>query len=406
MSVLRGRCLPVPDVTVELGSFTGLTLDDPFLGRLDENPLDGGIAFEEIPQSVVSVSTSRGRNRDLERTNAGQVSVVLRNFDRFFDPQVGNEFSRFVVPRRPVRVKAEGSAVFTGFIDDWDFTYSPGGDSVASFQGSDAFSIFARNINAGGSAPSELTGARLNRVLNQLTVDWPAGERDIEDGNSTLGAGVLVDNVLSYISDTIETSEQGLVFMSKDGRVAFRERLIEPVGSAVMFTDGGVGIPYEDVRISYGTDLMVNQAVVVFPGGTAVSEDLTSQVTYGITERTLETELSNLAQAEAIANYLIARYSEPEYRIEAVTVNLRALTPSQVDEVLGLELGDQADIVFTPNGVGAAIALRNRVIGVAHDVGVLEHRVTFNFEQLPFSFFLLDDATFGRLDDDAGVLGF
>jgi hypothetical protein len=75
-------------------------------------------------------------------------------------------------------------------------------------------------------------------------------------------------------------------------------------------------------------------------------------------------------------------------------------------EVLGLELGDQADIVFTPNRVGAPISLRNRVIGVAHDVGILEHRVTFNFEELPFAFFLLDDATFGRLDDDAGVLGF
>ena len=406
MSVRLGRCLRVPDVTVELGSFTGFTLDDPVLGLLDTGILDGAIAFEEIPQGVVSVSTSRGRNRDLERTNAGQVSVSLRNQDRFFDPQGDSDFTRFVVPRRPVRVRAEGSAVFTGFIDDWDFTYSPGGDSVASFRGSDGFGIFARNLNAGGSAVEELTGARLNRVLNQLTVNWPAGERDIEDGNSTLAAGVLEENVLSYMGEVIEGSEQGLVFMSKDGKVAFRERLIEPAGSAVTFTDNGPGIPYEDVRISYGTDLMVNQAVVTFPGGTAVSEDLTSQVTYGITERTLDTQLSSLAQAEAIADYLIARYAEPEYRIEGVTVNLRALTPEQVDEVLSLELGDQADIVFTPNRVGPAIALRNRVIGVSHDVGILEHRVTFNFEQLPFSFFLLDDPTFGRLDDDAAVLGF
>jgi hypothetical protein len=396
----------VPDVSVELGSFTGLTLDDPVLGRLDENPLDGAIAFEEIPQGVVSVSVSRGRNRDLERTNAGSLSVSLRNQDRFFDPRSENPFTRFVVPRRPVRVLAEGSAVFTGFIDDWSFNYEPGGESVASFQASDAFSIFARNLNGGGAAPEELTGARVNRVLNQLSVNWPAGERDIEDGNSTLAAGVIEDNTLNYLGEVVEASEQGLLFMSKDGKVAFRERLIEPTTSAVMFTDGGVGIPYEGVQISFGTDLMVNQAVVVFPGGTAVSEDLTSQVTFGITERTLETELSSLAQAEAIADYLISRYSEPEYRIEAVTVNLRALTPAQVDEVLSLELGDQADIVFTPNGIGQAIALRNRVIGVAHDVGILEHRVTFNFEQLPFSFFLLDDPTFGKLDDDAGVLGF
>jgi hypothetical protein len=396
----------VPETTVELGSFTGLTLDDPVLGTLDDNVLDGGIAFEEIPQGVVSVSTSRGRNRDLERTNAGSVSVSLRNQDRFFDPLGGSLFERYVVPRKPVRVLAEGSAVFTGFVDDWSFTYSPGGDSVASFSGSDGFGIFARNLNAGGSAVEELTGARLNRVLDQATVNWPAGERDIEDGNSTLAAGVLDDNALNYMSNVVEGSEQGLVFMTKDGRVAFRERLIQPVTSAVVFTDNGQGIPYEDVQISYGTDLMVNEAVVTFPGGTATASDATSQVTYGITERTLDTQLSSLAQAEAIADYLIARYSEPEYRIGSVTVNLRALTSEQVDDVLGLELGDQADIVFTPNRVGEAIALRNRVIGVSHDVGILEHRVTFNFEELPFSFFILDDATFGRLDDDAGVLGF
>jgi hypothetical protein len=50
--------------------------------------------------------------------------------------------------------------------------------------------------------------------------------------------------------------------------------------------------------------------------------------------------------------------------------------------------------------------LRNRIIGISHDVTVSEHFITFNFESLPFTFFILDDATFGILDDDAGVLGF
>jgi hypothetical protein len=398
--------LPV-ETTVELGAFNGLTLDDPVLGLLDANPLDGGIDFALIPQGLFSVSTSRGRNRDLERTNAGQVSVSLRNQDRFFDPlNFDSPFQSAILPRRPVRVKVDGLPVFQGFVDDWDFTYSPGGDSVASFSGSDGFGIFARNINAGGSAVEELTGARLNRVLDQATVNWPAGERDIEDGNSTLAAGDITDNALNYMSSLVEASEQGLVFMSKDGKVAFRERLIEPAASAVEFTDNGPGIPYEDVRISYGTDLMVNQAVVTYPGGTATASDATSQVTYGITERTLDTGLSSEVQAQAIADYVVARYSVPEYRIESVTVNLRALSSVQVADVLSLEIGDQADIVFTPNRVGAAIALRNRVIGISHDVGILEHRVTLNFEELPFTFFILDDAEFGRLDDDAGVLGF
>ena len=397
----------MPNVTVELGSFTGLTLDDPVLGKLDENPLDGAISFEAVTDSVFSVSTTRGRNRDLERTNAGSLAVSLRNQGRAFDPQnPASPFSRFVVPRRPVKVSANGDAIFTGQIDDWSFTYSPGGDSVASFQASDAFAIFARNLNGGSAAVEELTGARLNRVLDQAEVNWPSGERDIETGNSTLAADTLEDNTLGYISNVIEASEQGLVFITKDGKVAFRERLFAQVSNAVRFSDSGPGIRYEDVAISFGTDLMVNQAVVEYPGGTVIAEDLTSQVTFGITERTLKTELSSEAQAQAIADYLIERYSTPEYRVQSVTVNIRGMSEAEADDVLSLELGDQADIVFRPNGIGQAIALRNRVIGIAHDVGIDDHRVTFNFEELPFEFFILDDAVFGKLDDDAGVLGF
>jgi hypothetical protein len=397
----------VPETSVEIGAFTGLTLDDPVLGKLDENPLDGGISFEEIQQGLFGVSVARGRSRDLERTNAGSLSVSLHNQDRFFDPlNTSSAFNQYVVPRRPIRVSTEGTAVFQGFIDDWSFSYSPGGDSSASINGSDAFSVFARNLNAEAAAPEELTGARLNRVLDQVRVNWPAPERDIEDGNSTLAAGTVTDNALGYMQSVIEESEQGLLFMSKDGKVAFRERLISPITDSVVFTDNGPGIPYEDIQISYGSDQMVNQAIVEFPGGTAISEDLTSQVTYGIIEKTISTELSTLAQAEAIADYVISRYAEPEYRIASVTINLRALTSSQVTEVLGLELGDQADVVFTPNSIGAAISLRNRIIGIAHDIAISEHRITLNFEQLPFAFFLLDDSTFGKLDDDAGVLGF
>jgi len=120
----------------------------------------------------------------------------------------------------------------------------------------------------------------------------------------------------------------------------------------------------------------------------------------------VDTLLSSVPQLEALADYIVFRYGVPEYRIERVTVNLNRLGQAETDEVLGLELGDQAGVVFQPPGPGGPVALRNRIIGIAHDVGLSEHLVTFNFESLPFVFFILDDATFGKLDDDAGVLGF
>jgi hypothetical protein len=206
--------------------------------------------------------------------------------------------------------------------------------------------------------------------------------------------------------DVIETSEQGLLFMTKDGRVGFRERLIQPQEGAIRFSDSGQGIPYIAVETTFGTDLMVNQVVVEFPGGVVSAENQQSQVVFGITEKTLSTQLASEAQAIGLADYIVRRYGYPDFRIANVTVDLRALSESQVEDLLGLELGDQADLVFTPNGFGRQIALRNRVIGLSHDVGIDRHTMSFAFEDLPFDFFVLDDGVFGKLDNTDGVLGF
>jgi hypothetical protein len=256
------------------------------------------------------------------------------------------------------------------------------------------------------AAPIEFTGARLNRVLDQVRVSFPSPGRDIDIGNSLLAAGDIEGNTLSYMLDVIETSEQGLVFMTKDGRVGFRERLLQPREGAVQFVDFGEGIPYVAVETTFGTDLMVNLAVVEFPGGVVASENRQSQVVYGITEKTLGTQVANETRARELANYIVRRYGLPDFRVAKLTVNLRALSSSQIEDLLELELGDQADLVFTPNGFGRQIALRNRVIGISHDVGIDRHTMSFAFEDLPFEFFVLDDADTGKLDNTDGVLGF
>lgn len=391
--------------TVELGAFTGLTLDDPILGQLDNNPLDGGIAFEDVTQYVTNVSLSRGKGRDLEQVSAGQLSVAFRNEGRDFDPSTSGPLTTYVVPRKPVRVKAEGTPVFTGFVDDWNFNYSMGGLAVASIEGSDGFSLLARQQNGGGSAIEEGSGARVERVLDQSTVQWGTAIRDISTGQTTLEAGLLEGNALQYLQK-VAVSESSLLFVAKDGALTFVERLIQPTTDATTFTDNGPGIPYEDIAVSYGTEELANRAVVTSSAGTAITVNATSQVTFGITERDIDTLLSSTAQLEALADYIVFRYGVPEYRIERVSVNLNRLTTGEVTEVLALELGDQADVVFNPPGGGDSIALRNRVIGISHDVTLSEHLVSFNFESLPFDFFILDSATFGKLDDDAGVLGF
>jgi hypothetical protein len=272
-------------------------------------------------------------------------------------------------------------------------------------EGSDAFSVFARNVNGGGSAVSESSGDRLERVLDQAEVNWTGG-RDIDTGQSTLAAGVLEGNALQYMSDVVEQSELGLLFMSADGDVAFRSRLLATTGSAVGFADDGSGIPFSSVEVEFGSEDLVNRAIITGPSGTAIAEDTASQIKYGITAEEIETQVSTLAQQESIADFLIQKYSEPELRVQAITVDMQAMSAAQQSDVLGLEIGDQVDFLFTPNGIPPAISVRSRIIGVSHDVGLDSHFVSFNLEKLPFQFFVLNSAEFGKLDETDVVLGF
>jgi hypothetical protein len=389
---------------VEIGTFTGLTLDDPVLGTLNLNPLDGDINFERVPKGVTSVSVTRGRDKDVGRTSAGSLSVGLRNEDRFFDPLVG-KYKRRTQPRLPIRVRFGGFPIFFGYVDDWNYSYDPSGDSTANVVATDTFSRFSRQVNAGGSVVEEATGARLNEVLDQLTVNY-IGPRDIDTGNSILAAGNLgTDGALNYMLEIVEQSEQGLVFIGKDGTFTFRERLLATVGTPVRFGNTG-GIPFVGLEIEYGSEDLVNQAIVSGPNGTAIREDLTSQATYGITALQIDTQLASFAGQEGLAEFIIQRYSEPEYRFRSLTTNLRGLSNAQIAEVLQIEIGDQVDVVFTPNNIPPAVSIRNRIIGVSHNIGIDTHLVTFNFEKLPFTFFVLDDPTFGKLDEADVVLGF
>jgi hypothetical protein len=110
------------------------------------------------------------------------------------------------------------------------------------------------------------------------------------------------------------------------------------------------GIPFSSLEIEFGSEDLVNQAIVTGPNGTAISEDLTSQVTYGITALEIDTQLATLAGQEGLADFMIQRFSEPEYRFRSLTCNLRALSPAQVDAVLSIDMGDQVDVCLRLTG--------------------------------------------------------
>ena len=399
-------------LSVELGLSKAFTLDDPVAGVIGSTEFTiGGVSFEDITDRVRSVSIGRGKNRDLDRFNAGVLSVELNNEDRAFDPlYTSSPFAGNIVPRRDIRVLSPGSAVqYVGKITDWNFSFEPNGRQLASLQAADGLTFFAQQDLTPGTAIAQLTGARVNAVLSQASVDWPVADRDIDAGNSQLGTDVFDGNVLAYLQK-VEQSEGGLFFIDKLGRVAFRDRLTTPtVDNVTVFADDGSGIPFAPAALDYGTEQLHNQVTVTSPSSTAVANDALSQTRYGIAAISVDTLIDDADTVEGLAELLLSRFKEPQLRFQQIRVDVDNISSAQRTTVFGLEIGDVLQVKITPGNppVGSQIERYGQLISIAHEVTPDEHVITFGLGSLQTSLFVIGDAEFGTIGVDApGVLGF
>lgn len=391
--------------TVEIGSVRGIVLDSAEYGVLDTDRL-GGLAFTDVTSRVQSVSLARGKNRDLERFSAGTMQATFTNEDRFFDPIVGTAID--VVPGAPVKVSVDGTATYYGRINDWGFDYQTTGRSRATIEAADDFQQLAKQaILSSTTPPVETTGARISRVLDMFTVDWPADRRAIDTGDNTVAAQTFAgENALEYLQ-LINQSEQGQLFIGKNGDLVFRDANAAAPSSTglVTFADDGSGITYSNTTLDYGTELLYNRAIVTSPAGTAIDTDTLSQSFYGVIEREVETLLATQTELDEVAAYITTRYSEPELRFSSIRVDLDQVTAGQRATVIGLEIGDVVRVKFTPNQVGSQIDRYNQIIKIQHDIAPTQHIVTFGFDSLDVTPLVLDDTIFGTIDT-TNVLGF
>ena len=377
-------------------------LDDAFYGILDApQTILGGAIYQDVTPKVVQYSISRGKSRQLDRFQAGKVDVTLDNNDRIFDPlYLTSPYAGQIIPKRSLRVTSNDIIQSETVIDDWDLSYEPSGNSYAIIKSSDAFAQFANQSLSGGTATAQQTGERVTAILQNSGVQWPLDRIDAETGQQALQADVIEDgtNALSYLQIVTE-SEPGLLFVSKSGDVRFLDRNAESAGTPIIFTDDGTGIPYQNLSVVYGAELLYNEVVVTRDnGGTATASDITSQNQYGIQNLTRSNlPLDNDTSAQNLADYLITQYSEPEYRFEAIEIEIIDLDDATQTSILDLELGDFVRVKFTPNNVPPQIDRYAEVIRIAQRVTETSHKVTLGLGSTDGEFWRLSDLVFGRL---------
>lgn len=266
-----------------------------------------------------------------------------------------------------------------------------------------------------GAAPwaDDTTGARVARILD--LVGWPAGDRSIETGASTLGAvrDLTGDAALDHLL-TVEDTEQGRFFISGAGVATFYDRNHETSTSAVAeFSDDEIA----DLTFDYNDSNITNDMTVSRAGGLPQrAEDQDSIDAYWrLSDSKSGMLYSTDNEALAMAQWRVQNYAQPTMRPTGLRFQPIRDPSAMFHRVLDRELGDRIEVTKVLGG--ADVTVDAAIEGITHEFrpGPL-WETQWNLAPLVygqfgpgggggFAFVKLNDLTLGQLDND-NRLGF
>lgn len=227
--------------------------------------------------------------------------------------------------------------------------------------------------------------------------------RAIDAGNSLVQAGTLADvAALAHIQE-VETTEDGIFFISREGVAVFldRNRIISSTLDATLYTWGDAGLEnrYEDLVPAFDDSQIWGEAVVSAPGKTDATALSASSVRrfFGRT-RTVAGLWELQAEMEDRADYVVLRFGEPLQRIAAITLD-PMLQNAQWPRVLSRDLHDKVRVVKRPFSGAQTISQDSVIEGIAHEIQPGRWRTVWSLSPFdPARYWVLGDSVYGVLD--------
>lgn len=415
-------------LTVEVAFFSAagasgyLVLDDATAGKLNTGTLGPADYLDTIPDGdVEAMWVNRGTQRFdgvYARAEAGRAGITLDNTTRKYDPT--NLAGPYVAageteiePMRMFRLRAAWAGItyplWRGFADEWAVDYNLPAISRTKLTGTDGTKVVSNYDSVAGATvgAGEDTGARINRVLDNA--GWPASLRQVATGKTTVQGTDLSSNAWTEVLLNADT-EIGEVYFDAQNRLVFRNRhavLTEArsVNSQATFGDGAGELAFDRIGVANDDTQVRNIVRISRVGGTVqVAEDIASQAkyqkkTWGRSDLIMQTD----AEAANYAAYVLALSKEAELRFTSIRINPVDDPDSLWPHVLGRELGDRITVKLTPPGGGARIVRDVFIRGIRHEMSADTWFTTWTLQDATaqLSFFVLDNATLGRLDNNS-----
>lgn len=330
----------------------------------------------DITERVTTVNVRRGRANATAEIESGKCQVTFLNIDRALDPPwPGGSPGPLgaISPGQQLQVTWNGTAVFTGHIDDWSHTYPTArAPAMASCTASDALARLAqRSIIEWFPQSGQRPGARLASLLAHPDVAW-SGPSSFQKGAMALhGAPVRNTDALSY-ARLVARSDGGRFFAAADNTLTYRGvNQASLPGATLTFSDGPGGVHgMNAVDVTYGSQEWYTQVNVTSIGGVTQTAQSDSSITdlhnggfrpYNLPGLLMRTD----AGARNLAQYLLSVFESLEPWVSSLECRIDRLSDVQGAAVMGLEIGDRVATDWTPTGAGGPADQTLAVEGVA-----------------------------------------
>ena len=380
-------------------------------GVLGTNILgDSAAVIVDISDRVNRIETNRGRTALSDQFQTGSMTLRIIDQNGDFNPQnVSGPYYNLLTPMKKVQITATYGGttypIFAGYITSYVTTYPDESEAdlaTTTIQAVDAFRLaqLAQISTVTGATAGELSGARVNDILDQIS--WPASQRDIDPGLTTLQADPGTNRTALQALFTVAESEYGAIYVDADNNFVFQDRGVTAGsigGTPTVFADDGSGIDYFDATWILNDVLVFNKATITRTGGSpqvALNQDSIDKYflhSYFLDNLLMQTDAVALDYAQAY----VASRQETSIRVDAIVLDL--YTPSYntgIIAALDLDFFDPITVKTTQPG-GSLLEKTLQVFGVRMNITPNSWKTTFTTLEPVIDAFILNNSIYGTL---------
>jgi len=362
---------------------------------------------------IRSISIRRGRTREDQAVQPGQLTFVMDNRSGVYDPDsttgsyVWNGYT-MLTRGLNIRVSATWRTItyylFTGFMEMVDTDVSL--DPVVTFTAVDGMAkmalAYAGIYSKGNGSSTSLYTNISNNISRGLTgqfnslyspMDVPAS------GGYRPSVGFATGQTCLKVLEMLAANEFGIFFIGSDGVPTFRRYEDRLTATSTMYlsdTRALGSVEYDEIVTSPGAKYLTNSVNLTdgyAAGYTYDNND--SQARYGIFTKDVVTYLSNSTDAQNLANIIGDYYALPQTRVQSVGFDTVGMDLYGWHDLLVSDLADKVSVERTTVD-GRTRVYPSIIESMSHDITPMNWRVSLELSPVSTSAtFTLGTSTLG-----------